>query len=213
MVRQRIRGARGGRTSLTWGAADRVYNRPVSPRLWVPLALVAITVLVIACGSAAGDPGSARTPTTVAGAGGGASATTAADRRGRRRPGCGRFCRQAGGFGGGPAETRDPVKVPTQTIRVARDRVFGVHATCRLNRKCIGAIIVNSFGPKFIEYGRADLRIPPHTSRKVLVPITRSGLRYLRRHGRDNKVFATVPLIYQHAPVSIHNRFTLLPPR
>ena len=173
--------------------------------------LAAVSLLVIACGSG-GDPASASRTETVAKAGDGAANTTAAERRGRRRPGCGRFCRQAGGFGGGPQDTPDPVQVPKQRVRVARDRIFGVHATCRLNRKCIGAIIVNSAGPEFIEYGRSNLRIPPHTTRKVLVGITQPGLRYLRQRGVDRQAFATVPLVYGDEPVSFRNRFTLLPP-
>jgi hypothetical protein len=98
-------------------------------------------------------------------------------------------------------------------VRVARDRIFGIHATCRLDRKCIGAIIVSGLHRDLLEYGRANLRISAHTSRKVLVGITQKGLRYLERHGRDGHVFAAVPLIYRHAPVSVSPQFTLLPPR
>ena len=185
----------------------------MTPRVWVPLALAATTVLLIACGSAGGETAPADgTSSAVAAAADGASPPAAAERKGRRRPGCGRFCRQAGGFGGGPMDTPDPVHIPKQRVRVARDHIFGVHATCRLNRKCIGAIIVNSAGPKFIEYGRSNLRIPPHTTRKVLVAITRDGLRYLRQQGVDRLAFAAVPLVYKDEPVSFRNRFTLLPP-
>src|SRR3954454_11308823 len=144
------------------------------PRLWVPLVLAAIAVLVVACGSAGGDPGTAvRTSSTVAEAGGGPAAATTADRRGRRRPGCGRFCKQAGGVGGGPSSQKMPVAIPKQTLRVARDRVIGVHATCRLNKRCVGAILVANV---HFEYGRANLRIPAHKTRKVLVPVSKQGV-------------------------------------
>jgi hypothetical protein len=103
-----------------------------------------------------------------------------------------------------------PVRIASQKIRVARDRVIGVRATCRLDKRCIGAILVNNLQ---FEYGRANLRIPAHDTRKVLVPVSRQGIRYLRRHGRDRHAFATVPLIYRHAALSISDRLTLLPPR
>src|SRR5258705_255677 len=109
------------------------------PRLWVPLVLAAIAVLLVACRSARRDPATAeRTSSTVAEAGGGPAAATPAERRGRRRPGCGRFCKQAGGFGGGPSSEKMPVAIPKQTLRVAGDRLIGVQATCRLNKKCVG---------------------------------------------------------------------------
>ena len=103
-----------------------------------------------------------------------------------------------------------PVRIASQTIRVARDRVIGVRATCRFDKKCVGAILVNNL---HFEYGSANLRIPAHKTRKVLVPVSRQGVRYLRRHGRDRGAFATVPLIYRHAPLSFSDRLTLLPPR
>ena len=103
-----------------------------------------------------------------------------------------------------------PVRIASQTIRVARDRIIGVHASCRLNKKCIGAILVDNV---HFEYGRANLRIPAHKSRNVLVPVSRQGVRYLRRHGHDRGAFATVPLIYRHAALSFSDRLTLLPPR
>jgi hypothetical protein len=181
----------------------------VTPRLWVPPLLAAASILAIACGSS-GDSAAASRTETIAKAGNGGATATAAERRGRRRPGCGRFCRQAGGFGGGPEPEKMPVRIASQTIRVARDRVIGVRATCRLNKKCVGAILINNL---HFEYGRANLSIPAHKTRKVLVPVSRQGVRYLRRHGRDRGAFATVPLIYRHAALSISDRLTLLPPR
>jgi hypothetical protein len=38
-------------------------------------------------------------------------------------------------------------------------------------------------------------------------------MRYLRRHRRDRKGFATVPLIYDDTPVSVGPRLTILAPR
>ena len=84
-----------------------------------------------------------------------------------------------------------------------------MRATCRLTKTCIGAIIVAGR----VSYGRADLRIPAGATRRVLVGVPARGRRYLRRHGRDRQGFATVPLIYDDAPVSISSTLTILAPR
>ena len=124
-------------------------------------------------------------------------------------PKCGTFCRQAGGFGGGPPPGQVPVEIAPQEVSVAASGIFGVRATCRLGKTCIGAIIVNNLD---IEYGRADLRIPPQATRVVEVAMSNAGLAYFRRHGPDPRVFATVPLIYEGAALSVSGRLRLTVP-
>jgi hypothetical protein len=133
---------------------------------------------------------------------------TTDSRRRRRRPGCSRFCRQAGGFGAPPEDQPQPVRIPRQRVRVADDWIFAVRATCRLTEDCIGAIIVAGRVP----YGRADLRIPAGATRRVLVGVGRRGRRYLRRHRRDRRGFATVPLTNDDTAVSIGPSLTILAP-
>ena len=128
-----------------------------------------------------------------------------AKRHHHRRAGCSKFCRQAGGFGAGP-ETKVPVKIPHQTI-TPDDGLFGVRATCTLEHKCVGAIIVT--GHNDIEYGRADLRIPEGRTRIVLVRLSRAGRRFLRRVHHDHHVFAIVALKGNH-PLSASKRLTLI---
>jgi len=123
-----------------------------------------------------------------------------------RHPGCGKFCRQAGGFGGGPS-TKVPVKIRSQEIRVDRDGIIGIRAYCTLSRTCDGAILVDGH----VSYGRADLRIPAHKTRTVYVAVPSKGRRYLKRHGHDRQVYATVPLKGDQ-PVSVSKRLTLLLP-
>jgi hypothetical protein len=120
--------------------------------------------------------------------------------------GCGKFCRQAGGFGGGPPPGQVPVSVPSQEIAVTGDGVAGVRVTCRLARRCVGAILLSNLQ---LEYGRADLGVPPHGTRVVGVRLSEAGRRYLERQRRDPRVFATVPLIYEDVPLSIGRRLTL----
>src|SRR4051812_34160098 len=55
-------------------------------------------------------------------------------RRRRRRPGCSRFCRQAGGFGAPPDSVIEPVRIRKQRVRVARDGIVAVRATCRISK-------------------------------------------------------------------------------
>jgi hypothetical protein len=94
-------------------------------------------------------------------------------------------------------------------VRVARDWILAVRARCRLDKPCVGAIIVDGRVP----YGRADLRIPAGAVRRVLVGVSARGRRYLRRHRRDRNGFATVPLIYDDAPVSVGPKLTIIAPR
>jgi hypothetical protein len=131
--------------------------------------------------------------------------TTVAKKRHHRRAGCGKFCRQAGGFGAGP-ETKSPVRIRSQKIRID-DGLIGIRARCTLEHKCVGAIIV--LGSNNIEYGRADLRIGEDQTRIVYVRLSRAGRRYLKRHGRDRHVFADVAL-KSNDPASFSKRLTLL---
>lgn len=131
----------------------------------------------------------------------------AAPLRGRRRPGCRRFCQQAGGFGAGGEPEVWPVDVPQQIIAPPRNRVIRLTATCNLDTECVGAIIVDSLK---LEYGRADLEISAHVTETVKVGLSRKALDYLREKG-DRRVFTTVPL-KSDDPVSFSDKLTLLAP-
>ena len=64
-----------------------------------------------------------------------------------KRPGCRRFCQQAGGFGDNcmpEVQDCDPVEVPAQKVDGTRDRVVAIRATCELDRDCVGAILLSS---------------------------------------------------------------------
>ena len=103
----------------------------------------------------------------------------------------------------------EPVRIATQRVRVDRDGIIAIRATCRLAKPCIGAIIVDGR----VSYGRADLRIPARATRRVLVGVPARAVLSLRRQGADRRVYATVPLIYDDAPVSISSRLTILAAR
>src|SRR3954470_2415855 len=179
----------------------------MTPRSWVPLLVAAASLAVAAAGSAAAPAGPA-SPVPSARAGGEAAGVTKTLRR--HRPGCSRYCQQAGGFGGGPDETMAPVTIDSQRIRVGSDGLIAVQATCTLDVRCDGAILVNN---RRFEYGRADLRIAAQRTRKILVAVSDEGLAYLARHGADSRAFATVPLKDPDTALSISDRLTILPPR
>lgn len=134
----------------------------------------------------------------------------------KKRPGCRRFCQQAGGFGcRGPClpipPEQQPVMMLRQTLDGTRDRIVKVTATCNLDSDCVGAIILISFRG---EYGRADVRIPARTEARVPVGLSKRGLETLEKKGRDRNVEANVTL---KRPVparkSISEPLTLVPPR
>lgn len=131
----------------------------------------------------------------------------AARRKKRRRPGCGRFCRQAGGFGAGPDSGRGPVLIHKQRVRADRDWIIAVRATCRRSKECVGAILIEGR----VSYGRADLRIPARATRRVEVGIRKRGRRSLRRRGPDRDAFAAVPLT--DFTLSVSRTLTLIAPR
>jgi hypothetical protein len=181
----------------------------VTGGLRVLLILVAAGLLTAVAQSSAA-PAPKKQPASsqkAAVAGGGAPATAEKRKRRRRRPGCNKFCRQAGGFGAGPENPKEPVGIPRQTVKV-EDGIVAIRAHCRLrHRNCVGAILVD--GPN-VSYGRANLWIERRDSRLVRVFVPRKARKYLRRHHGDRQVFATVPL-RGNRPLSISRRLTLLP--
>jgi hypothetical protein len=182
-------------------------------RLMIPLLVVAISVVVPA-GLQAGVGVAEAGPAAAGSVERAAIAERGKGGKGKKRPGCRRFCQQAGGFGDNCDENTqdcDPVEIPAQRIEGTRDRIVAMSATCELDRECKGAVILTSLRGEF-EYGRADLRIPAGETRKVKVGISREGLDYLKEHGEDKSAFATVPLVYKDVPVSISGDLTLLAP-
>ena len=192
----------------------------------IPLLIAAISILVPAGLQASVGP--AEVSPNVADTAAERSAAPIAQRgkgKKKKRPGCRKFCQQAGGFGGGcddlgPPDPNVPcpaVDILEQTVGGTRDGIVSIRSTCTLDHDCVGAIILNSFKGNFDpptgnEYGRADLKIPAGETKKVKVGISKKGLKYLKAHGPDKGAFATVPLVDNGVPVSISDDITLLKP-
>ncbi len=189
--------------------------------MWVSLLIAAVTVAVGSVGAqASGGTIAASDSADVAGVSDRAAERATKRGKGKKRPGCRKYCQQAGGFGDdcdADVEDCDPVEIRKQTLDGTRDHIVSIRATCELAQDCVGAIILSSFkgefGPlsRYGEYGRADLEIPAGETRNVKVWIEKPGYEYLKKHGKDKSAFATVPLIAD-VPVSISQNLTILPP-
>ena len=125
----------------------------------------------------------------------------------RKRPGCGRFCQQAGGFGAD--DEVGPVEIPPQVLGGTRDGVVAISSTCNFDRDCVGAIIL---AHARLEFGRANFSVPAGETRLVRVGITRRAKKWLVEHGDARNAFATVPLVYDDVPLSIGDHLRILAP-
>jgi hypothetical protein len=124
-------------------------------------------------------------------------------------PTCGRFCRQAGGFGDGGELEEMPVTIPAQEIAVT-EGIAKVRATCNLDEDCVGAILIS--GSHVPEYGRADLAIPAGTEATVPIAVSPEGLEALEKSGDDPEAVVTVPLTDESQPLSFSEFLTIMAP-
>jgi hypothetical protein len=96
--------------------------------------------------------------------------------------------------------------MPKQSVRVDSYGEIAIRARCIRDARCVGAILVDGR----VSYGRADLRIPGHTTRYVRVAVPFRALRYLDTHPRDPTAFATAATT-DHT-VSVSYALTILAP-
>lgn len=160
-------------------------------RIWIPVQLAAVALLIAACGTSADAP---------------AETTTAAEVP--ERPSCSEFCAQLGGFGAGPAAEEMAVEIAPQRIAVSEAGIAGVSATCTLDRECVGAIVLTS--PE-LEYGRADLRIAAGTTGTVSVALSPEAARDLQQRG-EAEVIASIGFLDEEISAAFSPPLTLLPP-
>ncbi len=84
--------------------------------------------------------------------------------------GCGAYCRQAGGYGGGddgkPAESFLTIGAGPLTVT---DGAIPVEITCRWTEPCKGAVMIWA---EVTELGRADLLVQAGETATILVPAT-----------------------------------------
>lgn len=103
-----------------------------------------LTVLVIAVAMIAGCDGSS---SSTAGQNGntGTPGTSTATKgpAGMVRLGCGQYCQQAGGYGGGPA-TPNMTKILTTQVTVLPDGTVPITVECLFRQPCLGALLLGS---------------------------------------------------------------------
>jgi hypothetical protein len=182
-------------------------------------AVVLVMTLVLAAQCGGNHSTSSRsTPTTSRGtssASGGSdsaqferSATTAQSAPSPLRLGCHQYCQQAGGYGGAPGATAQPVMrfATARTVVPLSDGAVPITLTCLLPFRCSGAVLLEfpPFTGEATAYrGRSDLDVPAHATVTIAVPLSTDGQALLRSQGRirvlviaDNRAVpecATIP--------------------
>jgi hypothetical protein len=108
------------------------------------------------------------------------------------RLGCGEYCQQAGGFGGG-STAKDMLTIDTTSpVEALADGTVPITMTCRFTTTCEGAFLLvpDDFE---VPAGRSDLLVEADSSRTIAVPLSDVQRETLRSAGRI-KVTATADL-------------------
>lgn len=156
-----------------------------------------LTVLVIAAAVTAGC--GARTTSSTAGQNGnvGTPGKSAARNRpaGMVRLGCGQYCQQAGGYGGGG--TPNMTKILTTQVTAVPDGTVAITIKCLFRQACLGALLLSSgdnpadlacqtpavVGSQVAWWGQSDLDVPAQTTRTLGVTLSPCVLGLLSRRG------------------------------
>ena len=97
--------------------------------------------------------------------------------------GCGQYCQQAGGYGGGedgqPSE--DFVTIDNSGPAVVTDGTVPITLTCVWTQPCKGALLIwADTGSTYL--GRSDLLVEPGSAATVLVPLAPGADAVLAAH-------------------------------
>lgn len=97
--------------------------------------------------------------------------------------GCGKYCQQAGGYGGGE-EGKSLMRIKTKGTVAVKDGALPIEVTCLTDDPCRGAVMV-SMGDDvgFDKIPRGDLLVDGKTSATILVAMTKSALKALETAG------------------------------
>lgn len=156
-----------------------------------------LTVLVIAAAMIAGCDGSSSSTAGQDGNTGNHGNSAATNRpAGMVRLGCGEYCQQAGGYGGGPA-TPNMTKILTTQVGVLRDGTVPITVECLFRQPCRGALLLDSgdsstdlmchkpavAGSQIAWWGQSDLDVPAHTTRILGVTLSPCARGLLSQRG------------------------------
>jgi hypothetical protein len=183
--------------------------------------LVIAAVMTAGCGgtssSTAGQNGSTGKTSTH-----GNSAATNGP-AGMVRLGCGQFCLQAGGYGGGPA-VPNMTKILTTQVTVLPDGTVPITIKCLFRQPCLGALLLSSgsgstdsvcqspavAGAVSGWWGQSDLDVPARTTRILGLTLSPCARGLLSRRS-TLKVGVTVDSSQTLAGVSSADRSGLDP--
>jgi hypothetical protein len=146
------------------------------------------------------NPAAARTagPATghAAGPAPGHAAGPASPEGGRKKHGvylgCGRYCLQAGEYGGPDDHLVDPAQPVGSSLHLDGG-MLPVTVRCDYSRACRGAIVLWHFDrdDRFLELGRSDLLVPAAATLTIAVRVPPAALDRLRH---DGKLYADLVL-------------------
>jgi hypothetical protein len=110
------------------------------------------------------------------------------------RLGCGEYCQQAGGYGGGSAGG-PMVSIDTgRRVEALPDGSVPITMTCLFPATCEGAVLATSHGSSIsVEGGRSDLLVEAGSSRTIAVPLTQPDRQVLEQAG-EVKVVVTADI-------------------
>jgi hypothetical protein len=111
-----------------------------------------------------------------------APAGTASEEVAPKRLGCGVYCQNAGGYGGGE-EGGILMRIETRGRVAPVDGAVPVELTCLLSKPCKGAIIISSKPPEFVDVGRSDLLVERGSTTTIAVPMSADAIAALERGG------------------------------
>jgi hypothetical protein len=99
------------------------------------------------------------------------------------RLGCGAYCQQAGGYGGG-STAPDMVRIDTTSpVASSPDGTVPITMTCLFRARCEGAVLLTS-GSYRIPPGRSDLVVAGRSSRTLAVPLSDVQREALQKEGQ-----------------------------
>jgi hypothetical protein len=111
-----------------------------------------------------------------------APAPTGSEKVAPTRLGCGVYCQNAGGYGGGE-EGKILMRIETRGRVAPVDDAVPVELTCLLSGPCRGAILISSSSPDFVEVGRSDLLVEAESTATIAVPMFHDAITALQRGG------------------------------
>jgi hypothetical protein len=109
-------------------------------------------------------------------------AGTASEEPAPERLGCGAYCQNAGGYGGGE-EGEVLMRIETRGRVAPVDGTVPVGLTCLRSEPCKGAILISAGAPDFVDVGRSDLQVDGGSTATIAVPMSPEAIAALERGG------------------------------